>query len=74
MKFLARKAHFLNKETLIMLANAVIQPHFDYSYTTWYSSTPKGIKVKLQTAQNKLVRLILNLNNRNHVKPVRSLF
>lgn len=66
-KFLARKAQFLNKETLKMLANALIQPHFDYACTTWYSSTPKRIKVQLQTAQNKLVRLILNRNNRNHV-------
>jgi len=48
-----------------MLANAVIQPHFDYA-CTWYSCTPKRIKVQLQTAQNKLVRLILNLNNMNH--------
>ena len=66
-KFLARKAQFLNKETLKMLANALIQPHFDYACTTWYSSTPKRIKVQLQTAQNKLVRLILNLNYREHI-------
>lgn len=54
-KFLAGKAHLLNKETLKMLANALIQPPFDYACTTWYSSTPKRIEV--QTAQNKLVRL-----------------
>lgn len=66
-KFLARKAQFLNTETLKMLANALIQPHFDYACITWYSSTPKRIKVQLQMAQNKLVRLILNLNYRNHV-------
>jgi len=44
-----------------MLANALIQPHFDYASTLWYSSTPKRIKVQLQTAKNKLARLILDL-------------
>jgi len=44
-----------------MLTNALIQPHFDYASTLWYSSTPKRIKVQLQTAKNKLARLILDL-------------
>merc|ERR1712215_195324 len=34
---------------------------------SWYNSTPKALKTKLQTAQNKLVRLLLNLPSRTHL-------
>lgn len=42
--FCARKAQYLDKETLEMLASLLIQPHYDHTGTTWCSSTPKGIK------------------------------
>ena len=46
-KFLARKAEFLDKETLKMLAGALVQSHFDYAATSWYSGAPQGMKNKL---------------------------
>ena len=66
-KFLARKAFLLDKETLKLLAAALVQPHFDYACTAWFSSTPKAVKLKLQTAQNKLVRVVLKLPRFSHV-------
>ena len=59
-----KKTKFLDKGTLKTLVAALVQPHFDYACTTWYSSFPKFIKNKLQTAQNKMSRVILN-----HVGP-----
>lgn len=66
-KFLARKASLLDKETRKLLAAVLIQPQFDYACTSWYSGTPKGIKTKLQTAQNKLIRVVLKLGPRAHI-------
>ena len=36
LKFLVRKNNFLIPELRRMLYNALIQPHFDYTCTTWY--------------------------------------
>ena len=35
--FLSRKATFLDKGILKTLAAVLVQPHFDYACTTWYS-------------------------------------
>ena len=48
------------------LACALIQCHFDYACTSWYRGISKPLKTKLQTSQNKLVRL-LKLNPRSHL-------
>lgn len=57
-KFLAREAGFLDMETLKMLPGALVQTHFDYAAIFWYSGISKKLKNKLQTAQNKLCRVI----------------
>ena len=43
--------------------------HFDYACTSWFTNIPKPLKTKLQTSQNKLVRLLLNLPYRTHLTP-----
>lgn len=57
-KFLGRQAAYLDTQTLKMLAGALVQTHFDYAATFWYSGSTKQVKIKLQTAQNKLCRII----------------
>ncbi len=56
-KFLARQAACLDTQTLKMLAGALVQSHFDYAAAFWYN----GISKKLQTAQNKLIMVILKV-------------
>ena len=60
-KFLARKSKYLDVPTLKLLANALIQNNFDHACSCWYSSLSKALKDKLQTAQNKLIRVVLKL-------------
>ena len=54
-------------ETMITLATG--QCHYDYMYIIWYSGITKRTKDKLQKAQNKLTRLVLNLSLRAHISP-----
>lgn len=68
-KFLARLYSFLDKSTLLILAGALIQCHFDYACTSWYTGITKALKNKLQTSQNKLIRLLLALHPRTHLLP-----
>ena len=49
------------------LCSALIQCHFDYSCSSWYPGINKGLKDKLQVTQNKVIRFILNLDNRAHI-------
>lgn len=66
-KFLGRQAAYLDTQTLKMLAGALVQTHFDYAATFWYSGSTKRVKIKLQTAQNKLCRIILCLHPQMHL-------
>jgi len=66
-KFLARQAAYLDKQTMIMLAGALVQPHFDYAITFWFSGSKKHVKTKLQTAQNRLCRIVLGLHPRTQL-------
>ena len=52
-----------------VLAVALIQCHFDYACTSWYNGISVILKNKLQTSQNKLVRLIHKLHPRTHLLP-----
>ena len=67
LKFLYRQGHFLKFEIRKMLGHALVQPYFDYSVSSWYSSLTRALKRKLQTSQNKLARYILNLGPRSHI-------
>ena len=42
-------------------------PYFDYACTSWYSIISKSLKIKLQTSQNKLIRLLLGLGPMTHL-------
>ena len=64
LKFLYRYKDLLNFESRKTLCSALIQCLFDYS---WYLGINKGLKDKLQVAQNKIIRFILNLDNRAHI-------
>ncbi len=60
-KFLARKADLLDMATPKILAGALVLCHFYYSATVWYNSSLRSFKTKLQTAQDKLIRVVLKL-------------
>ena len=50
-----------------MLCNALIQPHFDYACSAWYSNLNKNLTKKLQIAQNKCIRFCLGLDSQSHI-------
>ena len=41
--------------------------HFDYSCSSWYAGLTKGLKKKLQIAQNKVIRFINSLGPRTRI-------
>ena len=65
--FLYRKQSFLNFKLRRMLCNALIQPHFDYACSAWYSNLNKTLTKNIQIAQNKCIRFCLGLDNRTHI-------
>ena len=56
LKFLHRKNSFLTPALRRLLCNVLIQPHFDYACSAWYSSLTKKLKHRIQTSQNKCIR------------------
>ena len=66
-RFLARKSTFLNKECLKILASCLVQCHFDYAINSWFWCLSKELQRKMQTAQNRLMRVVLGLNYRSHI-------
>lgn len=67
LKFLYRKASFLNLRERTMLCSAMLQSHFDYACNFWYRGLCSYIKKRLQTAQNKIIRYILDYSSRSHI-------
>ena len=53
--------------TVKLLCFAFIQCLFDYASCSWFSGLNAKFKNKLQTTQNKMVRLISNSGSRSHV-------
>ena len=49
------------------LACALVQCHFDYAVASWYMGLSITNKKRLQIAQNKLARFILDLGPRSHI-------
>ena len=66
-RYLGRISSFVNKSARRTLAGALIQPSFDYASTSWYSNISMSLKTKLQTSQNKLIRLLLDLGPMTHL-------
>ena len=50
-----------------LLCNALIQPHFDYACSAWYPNLSKKLKSRIQTLQNKCIRLCLQLNRKSYI-------
>ena len=50
-----------------MLISALVQCHYDYACSFWYSSLKEEYKKKLQVSQNKTVRFVLGENSRYHL-------
>jgi hypothetical protein len=65
--FLYRKSKCLNIYTKKLLVSALIQCHYDYACSTWYSGLSAKTTHRLQTAQNKIIRYVLGLNPRSHL-------
>ena len=40
--FLWRQSNYFNYSSRRLLSNALIQPHFDYAYTSWYPLLSKA--------------------------------
>ena len=64
LSFLYRQGHFLNQRNRQTLCTALIQSHFDYCCSSWFSSLSAKWKHKLQVMQNKIIRFILKLEPR----------
>ena len=58
----------LNFKCRKTLCSSLIQCHFDYSCSSWFPGVNKTLKDKLQIAQNKVIRFILNLKSRDSIK------
>ena len=67
LKFFYRHRHSLNEKSRKTLCSALIQCHFDYACSSWYSALSQALKNKLQIMQNKVVRFVLNLDPRSHI-------
>ena len=70
LKFLYRNKKYLDTHTRKLLANCLIQCHFDYASSYWYSALTLNSKQKLQTAQNKVIRYVLDMSPRAHLESV----
>ena len=67
LKFLYRQSNCLSAKTRKNLCSALILCHFDYSCSSWYAGLNKGLKRKLQIAQNKVIRFINQLEPRTRI-------
>jgi hypothetical protein len=67
LKFLYRNKRFLSMHTKKLLVSSLIQCHYDYACAMWYPGLSKYLKDRLQTCQNKVIRFVLNMDNRSHV-------
>ena len=57
----------INMKTKKLLTTALIQCHFDYACSSWFSGLTKKYKSRLQCTQNKVIRFILNAPARTHI-------
>ena len=59
LKFLYNKNKFLTQTLRRMLCNVIIQPHFDYASSAWYSILNEKLK-KIQITENNCIQFCLN--------------
>ena len=53
---------FVDRNTLVLVYNALIQPHFDYCCEVW-DAIGKCLSERLEKLQNRAARLIMNFKN-----------
>ena len=59
---LKKLKEFVDRDTLVLVCNALIQPHFDYCSEVW-DELAKGLGEGLQKLQKRAARLIMNFRN-----------
>jgi predicted dithiol-disulfide oxidoreductase (DUF899 family) len=59
---LKKLKEFVDRDTLVLVYNALIQPHFDYCCEVW-DELRKGLGERLQKLKNRAARLIMNFKN-----------
>jgi hypothetical protein len=62
---LKKLKEFVDRDTLVLVYNALIQPHFDYCCEVW-DELGKGLGERLQKFQNRAARLM----NFEHVEEI----
>ena len=67
LKFLHKKNRFLTPTLRRLLCNVLIQPHFNYAFSAWYTNLPKKLKNTIQTSQNKCIRFCLQFDKMTHI-------
>ena len=67
LKLLYRHKDLFNKKTRKLLTKSLILCHYDYAIAAWYMGLTSKNKKRLQVAQNKVARFVLELNNRAHI-------
>ena len=67
LKYLYRHTKNVNMKTKNLLTSALIQCHFDYACSSWFSGLTKKYKPRLQCTQNKVIRFLLNAPARSHI-------
>ena len=65
--FLYRNAAALDLNTRKTLCAALVQPHFDYCISAWYSGVLARLKDRFDVMQRKMARFIFSLDYRAHV-------
>ena len=61
------RAHSLVRMGEKCCVSALMNLHFEYACNAWYRSVNAKVKHKLQTAQNKTIRYLLNYGCRRHI-------
>lgn len=69
LNFLYRYTHFFNIKVKKLLVASLIQCHFDYACSAWYSGLSQKLKDKMQATQNNVIRYMLNVPPRTHIGP-----
>ena len=67
LKVLYRNAKYIKFIERNILCSTLLQSHFDYGYNVWYRGLCKSIKNKLQTSQNRMIRYVLDSEDRFHI-------
>ena len=65
--FLYRKSAFFGTNERQLLCSALVNPRFECVCNAWYRSVHAKVKHKLQTAQSKMIRYLLNYGCRRHI-------